>query len=243
MQEIQIPIENGILAGTLFPGRGDGAKKTAALFIHGWQSAQDRMFDLATTLSEHGITCLTVDVRGHGKTGGNAETLSLKDFQDDIMAAYDFLISGDDVNKGAIGIIGSSFGGYLAALLSAQRKLAWMILRVPADYPDESFEQPGISSRYSVDWCKEKKNWQATKALRAIHAFQGRVLIVESEKDEVVPKETLLNFKNAIANPNNLDYVVMKDAPHSLTHYPEFKKHFNGIVLNWCTQLPLTIPV
>lgn len=197
------------------------------------------MFDLAEILSSRSdITCLTVDLRAHGKTEGTIGNFSSKDFLDDVMAAYDFLVVQPNIDPSRIGVVGESFGGYLASLLSAQRKLAWMVLRVPADYPDEEFNLPKIPTlaqdRPAVSqWREQKREWGATAALRAIHAFRGKILIVESENDDLVPHQTVQNYGDAVSEKRDLRYELMKDAPHSLSQHPDIKKQFNEMVFEW----------
>lgn len=235
MREVQIPSQSGFLQGTLF-SVDSALKKPAILLIHGWKSGQDRMFQISEMFCERsGIACLTVDLHGHGKTIGDLNTLSRKDFLDDVVAAYDFLVSQNNIDKERIGVIGSSFGGYLATLLSTQRQLAWIAMRVPADYPDHGFEEPKkINEQPNEDtWRREPRDWSETATLRAVHAFQGKILLIESEHDEIIPHQLILNYKNAVSDPSNLKYVVMKGAPHSLSKHPEFQKEFSEILFNW----------
>ncbi len=229
MKEVQITSGSGILCGTIFSSNSSSSK-LGVLLVHGWTSAQDRMYETAEILSQElDAVCLTVDLRGHGKTGGNLELFSRKNFLDDVLAAYDFLVSQPGVDKKHVGVIGSSFGGYLAALLTAQRNLSWVVLRVPADYPDLGFTESKLLSPDSIEWRQSVRAWDTTDALRSIHSFKGSILLVESEKDEVIPHQTLLNYKNAAQC--NLEYVVMKNAPHSITRHSELRKEFNQIVL------------
>ena len=60
----------------------------------------------------------------------------------DVLAAYDVLVGHPAVDPGAMAIIGSSYGGYLAALLSALRPVRWLALRAPALYRDEDWDVP-----------------------------------------------------------------------------------------------------
>ena len=240
MREVKISSGNETLVGTLFDAPEDGfTQKPAALLIHGWQSAQDRMFDMAEMLSQKsGITCLTIDLKGHGKSEGKIGEHSRRDFLDDVIAAYDFLVAQPNVDPSKIGVLGSSFGGYLAPLLISKRGVAWMVLRVPADYPDEGFETPKIPSavdeRSDVNhWRGQKRSCDSTAALRAVHEFHGKILIVESENDDLIPHQTIQNYVDAVSEKRDLQYELMKGAPHSLTRYPEFKKEFNEIVFEW----------
>ena len=181
--------------------------------------------------TEMGAACLTVDLRGHGKTGGDLELFSRKDFLDDVLAAYDFLTLQENVDKTRMGVVGSSFGGYLAALLTARRSLSWAVLRVPADYPDEGFMESKALAPDDMGWRYQERAWNTTDALRSVHSFGGKLLIVESEKDEVIPRQTLLNYQDA--TQGSATYITMKNAPHSITRHPDFKREFNQTVLQW----------
>ena len=46
------------------------------------------------------------------------------------------------VDRSSIAVVSSSYGGYLAAILSALRPVRWLVLRVPALYKDSEWEIP-----------------------------------------------------------------------------------------------------
>jgi esterase/lipase len=245
MKPIQIPKSTAhtrTIEGTLFsPDHlSNDRKSPAVLLIHGWTSAQDRMFDVAKMLSEQcGMACLTIDLTGHGKSLGDRNAISRKDFLDDVIAAYDFLAQIPHVDATRIRVVGSSFGAHLGALLSAERSIEWMVLRVPADYPDNEFDLPRLRSAGEPgveEWRLAPREWNETKALRAVHSFSGKILIVESGKDTVVPHQTIVNYMRA-ASKQNATHVVMETALHSITDYPELKKEFNDIVYDWLKKV------
>jgi esterase/lipase len=237
MKDVVIPTLNGDLAGTLFDVEPQGNKKyPAVLLLHGWESGQDRMYDIAELLTARGLVCLTFDFRGHGKSLGDLNAISHKGFLDDAIAAYDYLVQLDHVDANAVGTIGSSYGAYISALLSTERAVAWMVMRVPPNHPDEAYElsRNQRKGRRVVPFDRSKLlPWSATRALRAVHVFAGLIMIVESGLDEIIPPKTIANYCNAVADPRRLYYVHMEGAPHSLTHAPEHKKKFNTLVVQW----------
>ena len=111
-----------------------------------------------------------------------------------------------------------------------------LILRVPANYQDERFEETLSVSRK----IKAREKWKLqlhghteTKSLRALHKFSGKVLIVESGKDEVVPGVMVKSYANAVLNKKKLSYKVMEKASHSISKHPVFQRQFRDLVLNW----------
>ncbi|MDD4989137.1 MAG: alpha/beta hydrolase, partial [Candidatus Pacebacteria bacterium] len=105
MEKILIPGNGYSLEGNIFIPKEKKAKNPAVLLLHGWNSAQDRMFDTAKILTDKfSLVCLTLDLPGHGKSAGDKNSLSRKDFLDDVIAGYDLLAKRDDVNKEKIGV-------------------------------------------------------------------------------------------------------------------------------------------
>ena len=119
------------LASNLFTPKQ--AKPLAFLLIQGWMGFQN--VKAAQRLADMGFTCLTYDMRGNGESEGNLGDFSRADFISDAVNAYDYLKN--HLSEGTkIGIIGSSFGSYSAVLVTTEREVSCLSLRVPAGYPD-----------------------------------------------------------------------------------------------------------
>ena len=240
MREVEIATQNnGKISGTLFSASETG-KQPAVIISHGLGGNQSSRMNLAAVLCEHGFTCLTFDLRGHGKSSGSLKKLSLADFLDDHVAAYDFLLGQSDVDVEKIGLVSSSMGAYLSILLSAKRKVAWMVLRAPANYPDWYLNVPiekALNQKVVTEWRKQKKSWDSTEALRTFHTFTGSVLIVEMECDEEVPRRTLLNYVEAASSSQGVDHYVIPGATHSLSRNSAHRAIFESMVLSWVEVL------
>lgn len=236
-KEIEISGNGYSLNTNLFLPNVGKANGTAILCIHGWESGQDRYFDLSEAAAEHGYVAMTFDMRGHGKTGGNIESFSRKDFLDDCILAYDYLAKITGVDPKKIVVAGSSFGGYLATLLTEKRSVYRLAIRVPANYRDAEFELPLDAQIESPEhkswrWKKDVDTTATSRTLGVLRNFQRPVLLVESELDESVSHEIVLGYLQS-ANPENITYKVMKGAPHSLTKFPEFKREYIQILFDW----------
>ncbi|MES2059479.1 MAG: alpha/beta fold hydrolase [Patescibacteria group bacterium] len=223
------------LEGRLFLPAQILDKNPGTLFIHGWKSRQEKDFELARQLAEDGSVALTFELRGHGDSGVEADSFSREEFLSDALAAYDFLASDSRIDKEKISVISSSFGGYLSALLSADRKVQNLVLRAPANYPDLGFDTPrSLDDMNAIsDWRRRNISWNETKSLEALFGFKGKVMIVESGKDETVPHETIQNYIDAIEDKDHLTHIVMEDAGHSISQNEEASKEYRSKVRKW----------
>ena len=137
---LQIAVEPGQdVVGTLAAPATD---MPGVLFVHGWGGSQARDLERAKEIAALGCTCLTFDLRGHAGTAAQRDQVSRAHNLQDVLAAYDALVAQPGVDRGAIAVVGSSYGGYLSALLTALRPVRWLSLRVPALYRDEDWDLP-----------------------------------------------------------------------------------------------------
>lgn len=224
------------LSGVLFYPPVKKSKNPAILFVHGWTSQKERSFQYAEALAKLGYICMLFDMRGHGASEGDINDSTFKDFLDDVICAYDYLLKDKGVDAENISAVGSSFGGYLVAFLSAKRKLKNLVMRAPADYPNKTFTD--LKKLYSgddpeaVNWRNQQRKPTETYALKAVHDFQGNILIIESEKDDSVPHQTIFNYANAVEDKSKLTHILMKDAPHSIKE-GRFRDEVERILVNW----------
>lgn len=222
------------IAGSLFTATKP--TRVAFLLIQGWTGHQN--IAAAQALADLGFTSMTYDMRGNGDSEGKLEDLSRADFINDAVIAYDFLKQqvGEETK---IGVVGSSFGSYTAILLSEQRPVACLSLRVPANYPDEGFDQPQLAQKYEsqdfTEWRNKKINYSENHTLKALHAFKGKVQIIEAGADELVPHQVAENYVNAVDDKQQLDYVIMKDAPHRLAN-EQLSNEYVRLLTEWAQQ-------
>lgn len=236
MNDLSFQSGNLKLNGTIFYPPIKKKKYPAILFVHGWTSKKERNYQYAAGLSQLGYVCLLFDMRGHGKSEGDINSFTIKEFLSDVLAAYDYLIKIDGVDKENISAVGSSFGGYLIALLSAKRNIKNLVMRVPADYPNEDFNKLKTISSHEdesiMTWRKKSKQSSETYALDALSKFRGNVLLIEAELDDAIPHETIENYKNAIKDKSKLTSAFLKGAPHSIKE-GKFRDDVEHILVEW----------
>ena len=237
MQKIFFSVDGQKLYGTFFKPANLKAKNPAILFIHGWSSSEQPYLARVKALAKLGYVCLAFSMRGHGTSEGDIKKQTRQDFLTDAIAAYDFLVEQKDVDENSISIVGASFGAYLAALVSQERPVKNLTFRVPANYSDENFNDPqfhfsGDNSVTLLHPKFKKLQTEQTYALKALRNFSGNILIIESEKDELIPHQVVENYLNSVKNKNKLKHIVMKNVGHNLKD-EKTQQEFIKILTDW----------
>jgi uncharacterized protein len=213
--KVALEVDHQKVAGTLLQPE---TPVPGFLFIHGWGGDQAEDLGHAETLARLGCVCFTFDLRGHAESDADKERVTRQDGLDDVLAAYDHLVSHPLVDIAAVGVVGTSYGGYLAMLLTAQRPVRWLAMRVPALYPDEDWDTPKSKlDKERVRAYREQPHEAADDhALSACAAFRGDVLIVESEQDERIPHEAIVSVQKAFRQANSLSHRIVHGASHAM---------------------------
>jgi uncharacterized protein len=209
------------------------------LFVHGWGGSQQQYLARANAVAALGYVCLTFDLRGHVETKARYETVSREDNLRDVAAAYQLLARHPSVDPSRIAIVGSSYGGYLGATLSASVPVKWLVLRAPALYKDADWLLAKMQLRQRQDlpvYRQEAIPAQESRALRACAEFTGDVLLVESKLDVIVPHQVITNYRNAFTRAHSVTHRVIPAADHGLST-EKAQGAYTGLLVNWLKQM------
>lgn len=235
---VAIVVDDEKIAGTIVaPSR----RMPGVLFVHGWGGSQDQYVARAREVAALGCICLTFDLRGHVQTRAQKETVSREHGLRDVLAAYDVLARQRGVDPDRIAVVGSSYGGYLAAILTTSRPVRWLALRVPALYKDSEWNVPKgqLKKQQDLDAYRRKPvRPHESRALRGCAEFEGDVLIVESEHDNVVPHQVIVNYREACTRARSLTYRIIEGADHSLSE-PRCQQAYTSLLVNWLSEVAL----
>jgi dienelactone hydrolase len=237
-EAVSISVQGETIAGTLIAPE---VLIPGILFVHGWGGSQEQYVARAKEVAALGCVCLTFDLRGHAGTQTQKQTVSRENNLHDVLAAYDRLASHPAVDPSAIAVVGSSYGGYLAAILTTIRPVKWMALRVPALYMDSGWELPKQQLHKDQDLDTYRKSLipaAENRALRACAAYEGDVLIIESELDDIVPHAVIANYLEACIKPRSLTYRVIKGADHGLSDEGS-QRSYTALLVNWMSEMIL----
>jgi pimeloyl-ACP methyl ester carboxylesterase len=233
---LEIPVGGRAIAGTLIV---PDARMPGVLFLHGWGGNQTQYGARAREIAALNCACLTVDMRGHAMTEPDRPAVTREDNLQDALAAYDRLVREFVVNDDEVAVVGSSYGGYLATILTTLRPVKWLALRAPALYRDSDWNAPKQKLRklHDLDAYRRERIAPAdNRALRAANAYRGDVLIVESGRDTTIPHPVIENYRDAFGNARSLTYRLLDDADHALSD-PSSREAYTTILVNWITEM------
>lgn len=136
--------------------------------------------------------------------------------------------------------MGSSYGGYLSAILTSLRPVRWLALRVPALYRDEEWKVPkrqldrDVLAAYRRGPVAPTEN----RALRACAEFANDVLIVKPEHDDLVPHQTIVSYRAAFSRAHSLSYRIIDGVDHGLSS-EACQSAYTSLLVNWTTEMVL----
>ena len=117
------------LAGTLISPLAGNPKHPALILVHG-SGAENREYMLpwARFLIRRGVAILGYDKRGVGESTGDWNTASFDDLAGDVVAAFEYLKTRNDIDHAHIGLLGISQAGWIMPLAAVRAKdLAFLI--------------------------------------------------------------------------------------------------------------------
>lgn len=115
-EDVSFPSNGLTLKGWFIPPQPEANGKTL-LYIHGLGGNRSNLLFQASHLhKKHGYGALLFDLRNCGYSEGHLTTFGYRE-SDDICAAFNYLLTRQEVNPGQIGAIGHSLGG--SALMRA----------------------------------------------------------------------------------------------------------------------------
>lgn len=229
-KQVEFKVGNETLRGSLFIPNGNGPFP-GVLFYHGRGSSRKRYLEISKRLADRGFMALAFDFRGCGESDGKFENQTQRMGTEDARAGLEFIL-GQNVDRNRVGIMGTSFGGFVTGLIIPDFDFVKsIVLRVPAVYPDEILDIHVINiSEYSNI---NRERWASSAAFKGIATFKGDLLVIQSEKDEVVDPWIVQKYFDDASNTRQRKLVVQKGAGHSLLDDPSLLEQFYELTFDW----------
>jgi pimeloyl-ACP methyl ester carboxylesterase len=203
------------------------------LVLPGWDDAGKEQFErLEAELSPAGWRCRRADLPDADWPAERRRHVSREDSLRQALKDHDALANGD--HHPCVALLGFSYGGYLAALISARRTVSHLVLRSPALYPDDDWTVPKeeLDKRMLEAYRNRLHAPSDNRALAACAAFRGHALLVSSELDQVVPPTVVDSYSSALQRALTLEHKVLPGADHLLSR-AEWRDQYHTMEVDW----------
>jgi pimeloyl-ACP methyl ester carboxylesterase len=129
-EPVAIPFEGTVLPGYLFRPDNSGEPRPTLIYHGGYDSVlEEAYFAAAAGAVRRGYNCLAFDGPGQGAVLRDQQLTFRPDWERVVSAAADYALKRPEVDSGRLALMGTSFGGYLAARAAAfEHRLAAVIL-------------------------------------------------------------------------------------------------------------------
>ncbi len=198
--------------------------QTRILFLHGAGAADRSRYDyVRLPLAQDGTANASFDFIGHGETGGDLLTSSLRDRTSQVGA----VISALSLSQ-PLGIVAGSMSAYTAIRLTQLYSIDRLVLLVPGIYHRDAYLL--LFGKEFSEKIREPNSWQDSDAWEILGAFTGKLLILAAENDETIPKEVPQKIYDSAMNTSSRHLHIVKNAPHRIREFlidPNNKEAFD----------------
>lgn len=212
---IQIPSETSSLACSLFAPEKANCKNPV-LFLYGgsYNRGKERFYEWQEFLSRQKVCSLSFDYSGCGESVGVFAKSSLSNRIRDAGVVIEWIVS--TFRPASLSLYAGSMGAYVACSLAAtyQQLVQKLLLFGPAAYSQDAHHLQ--LNRQFTETLRQLSSWRNSLSFSWIGAFSGKLLIVISEKDEVVPLPIATRYLQSAEQATGKHMITINDATHHL---------------------------
>jgi pimeloyl-ACP methyl ester carboxylesterase len=222
----------GIL--TLPSGASTGEDKSFPLviFSHGLLSSKEseKFLAFAPRFAQAGIATFRFDYLGCGESGGKPENTTITILHQELKAALQFVKS-LPYHFTSTGLLGSSIGGFISLWEAAENPAiaALVTLAAPAVLDFSEPEKNETLKILKLAFFEDAEKYDLLKRLPQV----SRVLILQGDRDEVVPEQNAYQIFEKVKPPKQLE--IIKGGDHRLNE-PEVINKCCILSLQWFKQ-------
>lgn len=207
--------------------------KQYVLFLHGFSQNITNNQPLYKAITESKFGILAIDYRGYGKNP-KSKKITEENILEDIQSSVKYL-----KNKGIkdIGLIGHSFGGYLACKISKIQNFSFQILVSPMTslefwlknvlkHPDK-YKREKMFIKYIPRFSRQYKNIFNIK--EHLKNNFTPTFVIQAQRDKYIRTNKLNSVVNEI--PNLKNYTILKNGGHKMDQFKidEIKSRLNKL--------------
>lgn len=204
------------------------------LGVHGFAGDKESsmLSSLAEAFSKKGVMLICFDFPAHGESP--TDTISLKNCKADLCAVADYIR--EKYPTQVKSLFATSFGGYVSLLCYEQLGDFSYVLRAPAvtmprlllenvlklsaeEFKDQGSIVCGFERKITLPYSFYKELLREKELINK--SFSSPISIIHGNKDDIVPLEDIISFKNA---HNTVSLFVIEGADHRFKNPGEIQK-------------------
>lgn len=210
-----IPFRKNKLSILIFKSKKRSKRFVLFFFGGSKKRAKERFLDWQKNLFENGINSVTFDYSGTGDSTGNFKNSSLDQRINEGIQVVRFLHTRYGKNI-EIDFCAGSMGAYIAigALNKMPTKVKKLILFCPAAYSNKVH-----NNQFDIRFTNEIRrnfSWRSSRSFKWIKKYQGQLLILVPEHDEIIPKEIPTTYLNNAKDTSFRRLIFISNATHNL---------------------------
>jgi pimeloyl-ACP methyl ester carboxylesterase len=202
--DVSISVDGLNLVGTFYTPQNDPPPWPGVILLHMLYSDRSQWGSFPQLLAESGYGVLSVDLRGHGETGG---TIDWDLAANDLEQIWNYLISRPEIDQNRTAMIGASIGANLALVGGSNEESIITVVML----------SPGL-------------NYAGVKTEPALISFGDRpVLIVASQEDTYAADSSVALDKAA----NGESRLILYDGAGHGTYMFEAEPDLSEKIIGW----------
>jgi pimeloyl-ACP methyl ester carboxylesterase len=208
-----IKVGKETLAGAILDN-GNFCAPPRFIFLHGGgdYSIKERIYDFAEPILKKKINILTFDFSGHGESTGTIQESSLRKRTTEAKEGINQFVT-----ESPIILCGASMGGYIALKILKSYNVKTLLLFGPALYDAKAYDVRFDQGFTQI--IREPESWRNTDVLDALENFEGNVLIVMGQKDEVIPPGVIQLIYQHAKKARKKEIYTIANCPHKINIY------------------------
>lgn len=191
--------------------RADRGTAPSVISLHGaGPSNREHSRYLSRAFTDRGLGVVRFDFSGQGESTGRMEESNLAKRRDEAIAVMRHFAM-DEAN---LTIVGTSMGGYIAAVLAGEFRVRNLILFCPAAYDVKAWNVPFGGG--FTDILRRDLSLLKSDVRERLSSFAGNALLVLAERDEVIPDLIAGWYTEALGRARNLKTLTITGCPHPI---------------------------
>lgn len=208
-ERVEIPFGQITLPG--YYRRVNGVKKApAVILVRGVDACREvELHIISNHFLRQGFFTLSVDLPGQGQARMRGHKMT-PDFEKPAGAVVDYLAQKPEIYSGRIGILGMSFGGFIAPRAAALEKRIGACVSLGGFYGLDEFEFP-LSAKlncFNNMRLTSEPEWQRRRKDYSLEPFIGSLtrplLVVNGAEDKIIPASQAESMYHRAPGPKDL---------------------------------------